>query len=530
MMAEPVVKLGVWERAEFRIPLQSGLFENPFTEVTATGQARLPDGSSLIFDGFCDSAEGSEFAFRYLPLQPGLHSLTLKAAWEGGSVEKTALVEAEERGLPGILRAKGWGFEWSGTGEPFFWNSTTAYMMAGLSAEALEKALTRLAEQGINRLRVALCPSRQKDGGRWMEPQVKESDAFTFCFSPWLLKNPDKPLDPQPMTDRFDLKHWKKMDSLIQRAGELGIQVQIIFFVDGQEPQNYPFDRESKGDDPLETIYLSYAAARLASYANVDWCLTNEWASFRPDEWVEARGRFFAEKDAYSHLLSVHGHGHFPFRASPWCTHALFQVWDEHGAGAWAKSEREKMLEAGFIKPIINEENGYEDHYPCPWGEGREAPSRDWETRARLAWELVMSGAWGTVGESARETGGWINGYGEGEDWLFSALRHLRDFCQLFDLNKAEPASGVSSGPTFCRTDGSSLIAVWAPYGGPFSVKLPHSGPWQITAFDPWSGETETVAAAQEFELDPYINPGWSAPSAPWGEAKAWILRSAIPV
>lgn len=62
--------------------------------------------------------------------------------------------------LPGLLTADGWGFRWSGTGEPFFWNATTAYLMAGLSEDRITQALSRLHAYGINRVRVSLCPSR----------------------------------------------------------------------------------------------------------------------------------------------------------------------------------------------------------------------------------------------------------------------------------------------------------------------------------------------------------------------------------
>lgn len=516
--------LRVWEWMEHEVRLSSPPKGSPFTSVLAQGTALLPDGSQLSLLGFCASDDGSVFAFRYLATQPGEHRLTLSLTWEGGSLEEMVTVTATAGGLPGMVRAKAWGFEWSDSKQPFFWNSTTAYLMAGLTDQARSEALRRLADQGINRIRVAISPSRQKDGGRWMEGQIQESDAFTLRKSPWPLRQPDSVEDPQPITDRFDLGYWKSLDRLVSQAEDLGMIVQIIFFVDGQEPQNYPFDREKSGDDELERLYFDYALARLSAFPNIEWCVTNEWALFRPDEWVEARGRHVATRDPYGHLLSVHGHGHFPFRSSPWCTHALFQVWDEHGAGAWAKSERSLMLKEGVIKPIINEENGYEDHYPFPWGEGRKAPSRDWESRVRLSWEIVFAGAWCTVGERAGTSGGWINGLGEGESQLLTGLRHLKAFCEAFDLQATEAVEGVASGPTFCRSDGERLIAVWAPYGGAFRVKLPHSGPWTVRSFDPWGGEWRTLVEDAPLELDPYTGPGWATPPLPWGFAQAYLF------
>jgi hypothetical protein len=370
---------------------------------------------------------------------PRTAAYTVTLTHDGESATFSGEFSAVDDGLPGLLRADGWNF--ARGDRPFFWNSTTAYLMAGLRDDLMFAALDRLADHGINRVRVALCPTRQENGGRWYEPQVTPSDAFTFCFSPWICAQPDVWNDPRPDTTRFDIAHFQKFERLLAHASKRGIVAQVIFFVDAQEPQNYPFTRPApKPDgatdfddstcppDASEHLYFDYAVARLAAFANVEWCVTNEWALFQSNAWVERIGARIADADPYGHALSVHGHGHFPFRASDWCTHCLFQVWDEHGGGEWARKMRAEQEATGIVKPQVNEEYGYEDHYPGPWGGGRTAPARSAENRALLAKEIIDAGAHQTTGESAASGGpfgGWINGLAE-DDTLLKLHAKLR--------------------------------------------------------------------------------------------------------
>ncbi|MFZ4506149.1 MAG: DUF4038 domain-containing protein [Fimbriimonas sp.] len=481
---------------------------------SASCRVTTPSGTGFSVPTF---SQGGSVRARIMPLTAGVYRWEV----EGASGEFEAIASSRK----GILEADGWNFRWSGSKEPFFWTSTTAYMLAGLREDLALAAIDRLAAQGVNRIRVSLCPSRQPSGERWMEPQVTESDTFTFRYGPWVADNPTSVLEPQFDTSRFDEAYWAKFERLLARARDHDMVVQVIFFTDAQEDQNYPFDRDRLGDDPAERRYYEHAVARLGAFSNVEWCITNEWALFRPDQWVEAIGQFLAEIDPYHHPISVHGHGHFPFRASPWCSHALFQVWDEHGAYAWMREKRAQQLDAGQAKPQINDENGYQDHYPFPWGEARTAPARDDESRARLAWEIVMAGGWVTQGESAASgRGGWINGYEEGESPLFTRLRHLRDFFTSFDWWRTEPTDGIASGHTFCRAKPGICYAVYAFAGSSFALSLPDEGPWDVDAFNPRSGEWKSLRSNEILRRDPQ-SLGWVAPHQPYGEDWAYRVR-----
>ena len=346
---------------------------DPFRTVRITA---LFDGKTI--DGFCDAQDGSTFRVRFMPTRPGTFPYTVTLHGEEPTTFHgtfTAELVGSD-GLVAIDPKHPFHFVYTGSGKHFFWNGTTAYLLPGCSDALIEAALARLARLGINRVRVALCPSRQESGGRWHEPQVAPREDFTFCYGPFLAARPESVTDPGYDVTRYDVAYYQKFERLLHTAAKHGIVVQVTFFMDAQEAQNYPFDPETPFDlkkeqfieDADEKRYFAYTVARLAAFANVEWCITNEWKLFRPDAWAENIGAYLQQIDPYGHLLSVHGHGVFPFRDSAWATHALFQVWDEHGGYSWVRKMRAEQEFTGRIIPQINEENGYEDHYPGPWG------------------------------------------------------------------------------------------------------------------------------------------------------------------
>jgi hypothetical protein len=469
---------------------------DPFRTVAITGELVQPDGSTALIEGFCDSSDGSVYRIRFMPTQEGTHRWSARVEGPGVSLQESGSFDAVDKGAKGILEAEGWGFLWSRSREPFFWNATTAYLLAGLREDVAFQAIDRLAKLGINRIRVALCPTRQQDGGRWSESQVKPREDFTFLYGPWPARQPDSQSDPQFDVSRFDIAYWQKFERILSRAASHGMIVHTIFFVDAQENQNYPFEKGRVGDDPDERRYFSYAVARLAPFWNVEWCITNEWALYRPDEWVEALGSHMAQKDPYGHLCTVHGHDHFPFRASSWCTHATFQVWDEDGGYDWVTENRREQMEAGSIKPQVNEEYGYEDHYPVPWGGGKVAPARNADNRRRLAWEITMAGAWQTNGESAANgLGGWINGLGDDSMTMFHGVRHMASLFGSLPWSQLEPRPELSS-PALRVMEGPGIVVLYQPEGGP----LPD--PWSAQGIRGWNPRTGEWADAPDGEGD----------------------------
>src|SRR5262245_39127724 len=114
----------------------------------------------------------------------------------------------------------------------------------------------------------------------------------------------------------------------------------------------------------------------------------------------------------------------------------MYQSWDEKGGYAFMRGNRDAQLAVKRPMPQINEEYGYEDHYPARWGGGRKAPARSADNRRRLAWEMYMAGGYQTTGERADTGtgwgpdtgGGWINGRGDASMKMLTGYAHIRTF------------------------------------------------------------------------------------------------------
>ena len=233
---------------------------------------------------------------------------------------------------------------------------------------------------------------------------------------------------------RFNITHWQKYDRLLRHARELDMVVSVIFYVDGARQGVDPFGKAGMGGED-EQRYYRYAVARCAAFSNVMWDVTNEYHLFRDEDWVNKMGTLIRHWDPYDHLASVHGHGKFPFRTSAWADFAMHQQWDEGGGYAFIRACRDQQAKTGRIMPQVNEEYGYEDHYP-QWGGNRKWPARTADNRRRLAWSMVMAGGYQTTGEradtgtgwGADTGGGWINGRGDDSMVMLQGYAHMVDF------------------------------------------------------------------------------------------------------
>lgn len=435
----------VYDFMEITINVEKPSAANPFTDVIVEGQFAPDGGKAIHVDGFCDSEDGSIFRIRFMPTQAGKYSYSVK--YRQDSYEEThtgsfTAVDAQRRGIVRVDTEYPWHFLWEGTGEHYFWNGTTAYWMVGLNDELVFQSLDRLADLKVNRVR-AVIMGRVKDGKAWYE-DVVPTDKFSFLLNPWKAERPDSVEDPGFDVTRFNVAHWQKYERLLQHARERNIVISVIFYVDGRRPGVDPFGKEKAGGED-EQRYYRYGVSRLAAYSNVMWDVTNEYRLFRDDAWAEKMGTFIRQKDPYDHLMSVHGHGDFRFRTSAWADFAMYQRWDEHGGYDYMLKNREEQAETGRIIPQVNEEYGYEDHYPAKWGEGRTAPARSADNRRRLAWGMYMAGGYQTAGERANtETGGgWINGRGDDSMIQFKGYGHIVDFFTSIPWWKLEPDNSI---------------------------------------------------------------------------------------
>ncbi|MHB8897553.1 MAG: apiosidase-like domain-containing protein [Thermoguttaceae bacterium] len=427
--------IDVYDFVEVTIDVAPPRPANPFTDAVVAGQFRCEGSEPLAVDGFCDSHDGSLFRIRFMPSRPGRHDYSVTYRQGQAEVKHQGFFtarDARRRGLVRVDRDHPWHFLWEGTGEHYFWNGTTTYWMMGWDDATIRASLDRLHRLQVNRVRVVIM-GRVENGQAWAE-NVYPTEKFSFLLNPWVAARPKSIDNPGFDVTRFNVDHWQKYDRLLRHARELDMIVSVIFYVDGRRPGVDPFGKTGMGG-PDEQRYYRYAVARCAAFSNVLWDVTNEYHLFRDEPWVDKMGPLIRQWDPYDHLASVHGHGEFPFRSSPWADFAMHQKWDESGGYAFIRACRDKQLKAGRIMPQINEEYGYEDHYPT-WGGNRKSPARSADNRRRLAWSMVMAGGYQTTGERANTGtgwgpdtgGGWINGRGDDSMVMLQGYGHMVDF------------------------------------------------------------------------------------------------------
>lgn len=159
---------------------------------------------------------------------------------------------------------------------------------------------------------------------------------------------------------------------------------------------------------------------------------------------------------------------------------------------------RALAAKAGRPMPQVNEEYGYEDHYPGPWGGGRKKPARSADNRRRLAWEMTMAGGYQTTGERADEPGqgGWITGLGNDAMTMLVGYGHLVSFFTSFDWWKLDPADGLVIGDGLALADAErKTVAVYLPKGGTVTVQL--AGKYTAKWYNPRTGEWKPPAAVE---------------------------------
>jgi len=449
---------------------------NPFTEAECVGELQPPTGALLRVYGFCDSEDGSVFRIRFMPTEPGKHEFSVSLQWGGAKSESKGSFEARRGNRKGLVRVDPQypaHFVYEGTGKHYFWNGTTTYWLLGWQDERIiRESLDRLAKLKVNRIRVAL-NARTRDAMRWREPDIKPTKDFQFRLEPWRAATPENIENPGYDVRRFHLEFFRKCDRMLAHARKRGIIVSLIFHLDGRDAGVDPFGQRGMGGTE-EKWYYQYVVARFGAFENVMWDVTNEWHLFRNEAWVEKMGAYIKDLDPWDHLASVHGKEVFPFRKSPWVDFAMFQRWDEHGSYGFMLKNRQEQAATGKVMPQVNEEYGYEDHYPFPWGEKRVWPARIGESRVRLAWEMAMAGGYQTTGERANvpNYGGWITGRGNKEMTMLKGYARLRDFFERFDWWKLEPSPNLVSSNALCLAEWGERYLVYLPDGGSARVQL----------------------------------------------------------
>jgi hypothetical protein len=489
---------------------------NPFTEATVTGVFGLvgSDDATAV-SGFCDSADGSVFRIRFMPAKPGDYAY--QVAYEQGDFRRSSAgtFRAVDAGRRGILRVDArypWHFTWEGTGEHYFLNGTTAFLLFGWDdPKVIEGCIDRMARFKVNRLRALLCG---RSDHTWTEP-IKPGNGFRMWLNPWVAERPDDVTAPGFDYTRFDVTYWQKVERAVHYARDKDLAVSLIM-----DWNDTPVHAAAGSED--EHRYYRYAVARLAAFSNVCWDLGDDLDSFRDEQWTHETGMMLMGLDPYKHLATSHPvNNEHQDRTSPWFAHTSFQEWSrpQHG---WMLDQRRRQADTGRIIPQVNEEYGYEDHYPT-WAP-YQPPAADADGDRRAAWEIAMAGCYQTTGETAKRGtgvppdagGGWVNGRGDDAMVLLKLQAHMVEFFTSFEWWKAEPHDELVDSGAFCLAEPGRLYAVYLPHGGAVTVTL-EAGRYEVSWFNARTGVFSDTPAAE--------GPKWTSPAAADDGDWALLLR-----
>jgi Protein of unknown function (DUF4038)/Domain of unknown function (DUF5060)/Putative collagen-binding domain of a collagenase len=502
-----------YDFVEVTINITKPAARNPFTDVSVSGHFSLLDhGDSVSVDGFCDSPDGTVFRIRFMPSKPGDYAYSV--TYRRGNFERAynGMFKAVEGKRPGILRVDpsySWHFIWEGSGKHFFLNGTTAFLLMGWdSDQVIRDCVDRLHCLAVNRIRVLL------DGRTdhfWTEP-IRPGNGFRAHLNPWVTEQPDRTNNPRFDYTRFNCSYWQKFERMLTYAREKEMIVSVIF--GWNDTKVHPV-----ADSRDEHRYFGYTVARLAAYSNVTWDLGDDLDGFRSEAWTHDTGTKLYGLDPYHHLATSHPvHNEHQDRTSQWFGMTSFQRWDRP-LHEWMLLQRREQTKTGRIIPQVNEEYGYEDHYPS-WAPYKP-PSASADADRRAAWEMSMAGCYQTTGETAKRGtgfppdtgGGWVNGRADDTMVMLKGYAHMVNFFTSFEWWKTEPHDELVNNGAFCLAETGTAYVVYLPHGGDFIVRL-EPGRYGAKWFNPRNGEYSSAGIAE--------GATWHSPPA--SDNEDWVL------
>ena len=320
--------------------------------------------AEICCDGFKTQVKGfyagnGIYKVRFLPVREGTVSWKVTGVVEASGTEECTASEQYH----GLVQTKGTHFQYA-DGTPFYPFGTTIYAMLHQEEELIERTLEQLGESPFNKVRLCIFP---KD----YDYNHDEPGLFPF----------ERKKGGGWETGRPCPAFWDKLDRLLDRLEQAGIQADLILF--------HPYDRWGFAELSREErlLYLETVVRRLAARPNVWWSLANEYDAmyyFSPQDWYTIE-EWLASADVYHHLMSNHNWALEYDFARKNITHVSLQ-------SHWV--QRVSGLIQSFQKPVIYDEMGYEGNLPFNWGN-----LSAFEMVNRF-WCVCAQGGYGTHGET----------------------------------------------------------------------------------------------------------------------------------
>ena len=315
-------------------------------------------GERKTVEGFYDG-EG-RYAVRFLPEKAGTYTWQVTGAVTASG---TAVCEAAA-GRHGPVRAADTHFEYA-DGTLFIPFGTTVYALASQDDPLTEDTLETLRNAPFNKVRMCVFPKHY---------DYNHNEPPFYAFE----KRKDGTWDVSRPCYAF----WHRFERILDRIGEMGIQVDLILF--------HPYDRWGFASMPQKDnlAYLDYLLRRLSAKPYIWWSLANEY-DLNMDckslaDWEEIE-EYVAVHDPYRHPLSNHNCMCLWDAGRPNVSHASIQTKALTQIPRWIRK---------YSKPVVIDECCYEGNLPYLWG------SISGQEMVRRFWRCYASGAYCTHGET----------------------------------------------------------------------------------------------------------------------------------
>lgn len=369
MCENKVEKYGVFE-LEFK-GISTG---NPYIErkITATFEGK---NEKIVVDGFYDG--DGIYKVRFMPSFEGVYHYYVEGDFSDdlqirdltGDFEAVAPKE----GNHGPVHTAGMHFAYA-DGTPYYSIGTTCYVWDLQTDELIEETFKSLKESAFNKIRFCVFPKhydynlREPRSYPYEGTPMDSSVLTKENFGQYTFKTEGNNFD----YTRFNPAHFRHIESLVKRLGEMGIEADLIVM--------HPYDRWGFSSMTKEqnALYWKYVIARFAAFRNIWWSLANEYDVFPSkdtSDWEEYAS-IICEKDPYNHLRSIHNCIPFYDYTRPWITHCSIQRQDLYRTAENVNEWRER-----FKKPVVLDEIAYEGNIQHGWGNisGQEMVRRFWE-------------------------------------------------------------------------------------------------------------------------------------------------------
>lgn len=489
---------------------QSGSYENPYTEVTATATFIEPDGRSRSIPLFWDG--GNTWKVRFSPDALGSWSWAVSSNDSGLDKQTGSFNSIHSSNRGGIVPMAGYPYHFQyQNGATYWlfgdtqWESFADDPPRNLTHESMLRYFDVRASQGFNYVHSQLFGQiRASNGGS----DGKLNPAF-YDYK----------------TETINPAYFQESDFRIAYANGRGITVGIIP-TEGHSytspTENFLNSWDEFPDEAARLRYARYVVARYSAY-NVAFIVTTEWGRTRERAAVfDAIGWEIKNNDPHNRMLGIHENYGYRNQAyfygdpyGKWTTFGDYQQSygyfpeTDNATPTSRKNLHETLLRPRFgsprnpNKPSINGEYAYYLRDSNQDGKVDKQNSHNGTDFRRAAWALSMTGGYFVTGFASTYYGGWsgrgspFNTDDPRNNAAIADLQRLHKFFTSRQWWRLEPHDElVTANYGYCLADMGQTYMVYAEESDTVLLKFGVASPatYNVALYDPRSGSYTNLA------------------------------------